>query len=183
MSICSHYEVAKSFDNNKLKFYFESRGYSALPKAIEFELTRTRIKGRSVYNLGFGDKMPDEMKVLDTSISNNGDVYRVFNTVLSTVPVFFEHFPKASILVRGSDGIDCYFEKCIIQCRKACITKCRNEGRRMSIYRSFVNKHYDQLKVDYVFFGGTHYADGWGITWEDYVMGKYYDAILLFKGK
>lgn len=183
MSISSHYEVAKAWEDNKLKFYFESIGQNVLTKVIEFELTPIILIGRVVYNLGFGDKMPDEPEVFDTSISNNGDAYRVFNTVLSTVPVFFEHFPEAAILVRGSDGIDNYFEKCILHCSKACITKCRKEGRRMTIYRSFVNKYYEQLKVDYFLLGGINYARSLGIGWEDYVVGRYYDALLVFKRK
>lgn len=183
MSISSHYEVAKAWEDNKLKFYFESLGQSVLTKVIEFELTPIILMGHVVYNLGFGDKMPDEPGVLDSTISNNGDVYRVFNTVLSTVPVFFEHFPKAAILVRGSDGIDNYFEKCILYCRKSCIVKCRKEGRRMAIYRSFVNKYYRQLTADYVLLGGATHTGSLSFMWEDYVVGKFYDVILLFKRK
>src|SRR5688572_18983825 len=138
MSISSHYEVTR-IDNcdNKLKFHFESLGSGILSKVIEFTPLTTWMMGRPVYNLGFGDDDPDEAEFIDTVISNNGDVYRVFNTVLSTIPLFFEQHPGAAIQVRGSDGVKDYFEKCIVGCIRNCVVKCRKEGRRMSIYRSF----------------------------------------------
>ncbi|MGN7724050.1 DUF6934 family protein [Chitinophaga sp. 22620] len=182
MSISGHYEVTRvdKFEN-KLRFHFQSLGRRRLPKAIEFEPLSMCLTGRPVYNLGFGDSDQEDIDIEDTVVSNNGDVYRVFNTVLSTIPVFFDHHPEAAIHVRGSDGLEDYFDRCILTCEKACMMKCRKEGRRMAIYRSFVNKYHDLLVVDYVLLGGVNYHDPPSIDWEHYTPGKLYDAILVYK--
>ncbi|WP_120519487.1 DUF6934 family protein [Chitinophaga barathri] len=183
MSISSHYAVTRveSFDD-KLRFQFQSLGREKLPKAIEFEPMPMRLTGRQVYNLGFGDNVQDgDIEIVDTTVSNNGDVYRVFNTVLNTILVFFQDHPGAAIHVRGSDGLKDYFDRCILNCRKACIVSCKKEGRRMGVYRGFVNKHYDQLIVDYNLLGGTDCHDPPRIDWEYYRIGKPYDVILVFK--
>lgn len=184
MSIGSHYEVTRiDTDDRGLRFYFESLGTDILSKVIAFSPLSTWVMGRPVFNLGFGDDIPGEAEWRDTSVNNNGDIYRVFNTVLSTVPVFFDQHPEAAIQVRGSDGIKDYFRKCILNCTKNCMVKCRKEGRRMSIYRSFVNKYYDLLATDYIILGGIDHQSSLRRTWEYYIPGKPYDTLLVFQKK
>lgn len=68
--------------------------------------------GHPIYNLGFGDYDISSDRLLDESISNNGDHYRIFNTVLSTIPDFFSHYPLATIAVQGSDSKEDYIQRC-----------------------------------------------------------------------
>lgn len=68
-----------------------------------------------------------------------------------------------------------------MNCRRACIVKCRKEGRRMSVYRSFVNKYYHQLMIDYELFGGIDNNVSLRTNWEYYAIGKLYDVILVYK--
>ncbi|HVI46526.1 MAG TPA: hypothetical protein VM802_16740 [Chitinophaga sp.] len=129
----------------KLKFYFESIGSKNVVKAIEYSCLGFSFYKKPVYNLGFGDYDHSTNNIRDTSISNNGDVYKVFNTVLSTAPLFFELVSNGLIFVKGSDSNPKYFKDCITTCHKKCTEKCKNIDRRISIYRRFINKHYTYL--------------------------------------
>lgn len=126
----------------KIKFYFESIGSQKVIKAIEYSCLGFNFLGRSVYNLGFGDYDPITGDISDVSVSNNGDVYKVFNTVLHTVFVSFDKVPDGVIFVQGSDSDADFFDKCIPTCRKRCVDKCKNGDRRISIYREYINKNY-----------------------------------------
>nr|WP_233244156.1 hypothetical protein [Brumimicrobium oceani] len=70
------------------QFIFESKGVRTIVKAIEYSFIRN-ISGRKVYNLGFGDFNEKSGLLIDDINSNNGDMRKVFNTVLNTIPIFF----------------------------------------------------------------------------------------------
>jgi hypothetical protein len=84
-------------DESKKEFSFFSEGPKGLiKKAIEYKNI-----GNNHYNLGFGDW--DEIKnvINDKSRTNNGDRDKVLATVASTVSIFMEYHPGATILAVG----------------------------------------------------------------------------------
>ena len=174
------YNTEEELDAGKLKYYFESTGQTTLVKAIEYSPI-LQIRGRQVYNLGFGDYDENTNTFSDDSISNNGDAYKVFNTVLDTIPAFFSKNPNGIIFVQGSDSGDDYFNKCHPTCRKKCTDVCKNAGRRISTYRWYVDKHYEELVKDYSFLGGFIDKTNNQTTTEVYKKGVGYDVILVYK--
>ncbi len=73
----------------KVQYLFESNGNKSIIKAIEYT-PLTKREGRIIYNLGFGDYNEENGEIFDDSNSNNGDMRKVFATVLNTVPEFFK---------------------------------------------------------------------------------------------
>jgi len=85
------------YKENGSRYKFISSGRRAIEKVVEF--TPTRLK--NVYNLGFGDLLPNgEMD--DTAKSNNGDIIKVFATVISILEDFTETHPSLKIVFWGS---------------------------------------------------------------------------------
>jgi hypothetical protein len=79
---------------------------------------------------------------MDDIHTNNGDVFKVFNTVLITIPMFFENFNNAILMVQGSDGRPAFIENCQSTCRKQYVDACKNFNRRINIYRHYVDRNY-----------------------------------------
>ncbi|MCE6990792.1 DUF6934 family protein [Dyadobacter sp. CY323] len=161
------------------RFLFESEGPRSILKAVRYSYVQV-FEDRKVYNLGFGDYDLEKDRIVDQATSNNGDAYKVFQTVLSTVPHFFKHNPEAMLLVQGSDGRSDFVEKCKEACLKRCTEACKKFNQRITIYRNYVEKNFDSLSLAYWFLGGITSADG-NITIERYLLGNKYDAILLFR--
>jgi hypothetical protein len=86
-----------------VRFVFVSRGNIAIIKVIDYDYAGLHNK-RKTFNLGFGDYHPLSGKIDDHANTDNGDVYRVLNTVLNTVPLFFKEYPNHSLMVGGSDN-------------------------------------------------------------------------------
>lgn len=128
------------------KFLFNSQGHTRVTKVVEYTLLEGVGNGR-IYNFGFGDYDSQNDYVSDLSVSNNGDVYKVYNTVLSTVPIFFESNPDGYIFVQGSDSSIEFYEVCKVSCRKRCEGNCKNQGRRISIYRNYITKNFNLPKL------------------------------------
>ena len=161
------------------KFVFFSEGVKRITKVVQYTYAY-QFEDRDVYNLGFGDYSADARVVLDDVTSSNGDTYKIFTTVLSTVPIFFNHFPHAIIMVQGSDSRPEYVEACKKTCLKRCNTNCRKLHQRISVYRNYVEKHFFNLSRAYWFLGGFVNADG-NILTELYTPGRKYNAILFFR--
>jgi hypothetical protein len=161
------------------KFMFSSIGQKIIVKAVQYTYIH-RFEDRNVYNLGFGDYDPSSLYVTDQTTSNNGDQYKVFRTVLSTVPIFFEYFPYAIISVQGSDSGTQFAENCKKTCMRNCMSACRKANQRIGLYRNYVEKHYDGLTLYYWFLGGFINVNE-NIVTERYIPGRRYDVILLFK--
>jgi len=174
------YETNETATDNSVKYLFISSGDNDIIKAIEYRYVQD-FNDSPLYNLGFGDYNIDDDEIDDQSNSNNGDVYPVFYTVLSTIPMFFVHKPEAVMMVQGSDNSNEYTEKCKPTCKKKCINNiCRNLNRRIKAYRHYVNKNYEMLQKEYEFFGGLRIAGSRIIT-EKYEVGKEYDSIFCKK--
>lgn len=132
--------------------------------------------GRKTFNLGFGDFDPITGTINDNANTANGDVYAVFNTVLNTIPIFFQEFPKYALMVRGSDSGVEFIKRCKSGCKKQCsYGECKNQNRRINTYIKYVNINYDELIKEYLFLGGD--ADTIG----PFEKGKKYDSVFIYK--
>jgi len=148
-------------------------------KAIQYAFVE-EYEGREVINLGFGDYDIDNDIVSDNVTTNNNDGRKVFNTVLTTIPTFFEHYPDKMIIVQGSDSHPGFKAICNQTCPKHCGDNCRKFSQRIRIYRNYVELHWDSLNDDYQFFGGLEHENGVAIK-ENHVKGKDYTSVLLIK--
>ena len=173
----SVYEFKEDKSVNGLKFFFISKGKQDIIKVIHFSFVQ-ELNGQNVYNLGFGDYDVENDTIMDDTNTNNGDVYKVFNTVLSTIPVFFEDFGNGILMVQGSDGRPEFIEHCKSVCKKTCIDECKNLNRRINIYRGYVDKHFNKLSIDYQFLGGVNEGEQQTIL-VPYERYKKYDAVFL----
>jgi hypothetical protein len=166
------------FEENA-RYLFISRGHMDAIKIIEFEYVGC-FCNETLYNLAFGDYDVETKSINDDVNTNNGDVYTVFNTVLSVVPRFFEIYQSATLMVQGSDSREDFLEKCRLQCRKKCSEHCRDFERRINVYRGYVNRNFRELCKTYAFWGGIECIDG-RIMRELYQPGKKYDIVYVAK--
>lgn len=173
------YNTEKTSEEIKTQYLFESVGKKTIIKAIEYSPV-TVIGTRTVYNLGFGDYDEASGTIVDDVNSNNGDIYIVFNTVLSTVPMFFANNEEAVIIVSGSDSHEDFIKECLPTCTKKCVEHCKNYQRRIKTYRYYVDKNFEDLSIDYIFFGRNKSKAN---TFVQYIPNHEYDDILVYKKK
>ena len=132
------------------------------------------------FNLAFGDYDLETDTLDDDATSENGDVFKVFDTVLNTIPSFFEMFPNEIIMISGSDSKPEFIEKCRKDCKKSCKEECKNAGRRIGVYRGYVNKNFDVLSTDFVFYGGNPSpVDQQSTLLEPYMVNKKYNSVCI----
>ena len=81
------------------EFEFDSIGPKGVIRKV-VQYSETNLK--DLYNLGFGDKDNKTNKINDLTIPNNGDSQKVLATVASTLLVFTEYFPEASVIAVGA---------------------------------------------------------------------------------
>jgi hypothetical protein len=80
-------------------FEFVSEGKKGkIRKIIQY----LEYKESGIFNLGFGDKIGETDEFDDKAVTNNGDIDKVLATVASTIPRFFDQYPKAAIFATGS---------------------------------------------------------------------------------
>lgn len=79
------------------RYTFISSGKKDIAKAVE--IVETHIRG--LYNLGFGDLLPDG-SIDDKVVSDNGDISKVFTTVIGIVNDFTFGKPYIKIMFFGS---------------------------------------------------------------------------------
>jgi len=172
------YITSDTISKNGTKHFFVSEGSKSIVKVISYDQVGI-LNDKKVFNLGFGDYDIISGVLDDASTSDNGDVYKVFNTILSTIPKFFESFRKDIIMVEGSDSTTDFTENCILTCRKKCLSanQCKNQNRRINVYRNYVNKNFEDLKLTYTFYGGLKNEH----TIEMYLPGKKYDSVFVIK--
>lgn len=170
---------SKDENNNYLRYYFISEGKESIIKIIDYQYIQ-EYEQQNIYNLAFGNYDAVNDIVVDDANSNNGDVYTVFNTVLASIPAFFEIFPNDKIIVQGSDGTQGFLEKCKQNCIKNCDDKCRKFNQRLKIYKAYVDKNYDNLIKEYKFYGG--FRDEFQNSYlEDYMRNKDYFSVVVEK--
>ena len=167
--------------NGTLRYYFVSKGKKDIIKAVQYQYVR-HFDGHPLFNLGFGDFNPATGTVSDEEISNNDDPYKVFHTVLNTVPRLFDAYENENVIlmVQGSDSKPEFIDKCRTSCTRSCGEEtCKSAHRRIGIYRRFVDKNFDLLSENYIFKGGEGIENQNLI--EPYEKGKEYNAVLVMK--
>ena len=165
---------------NGTKYYFVSEGERLIVKVVEYRFIGLN-QGAHTYNLGFGTYNQDDYTICDDEISANGDTYKVFNTILSTIPYFLHNHPGAMVRVEGSDSANSYPDTCRPNCKKKCIPPvCKNTHRRINIYKNFLNKNFDLLSQEYNFWGKLKNNDYQSIA-EEYKIPNNYHAIFFMK--
>lgn len=173
------YESDFSSENGISQFIFESSGKGNIYKAVQYSPFSTDIDGPILYNLGFGDYDSETKTISDSINSNNGDMWKVFNTVLTTIPIFFEMNPDAPLYIQGSDGSDDFARVCKETCNKNCTDLCKNRYRRIKTYSYFIDKNFKELSIKYQIFG----LDGDSQNFIKYVPRNNYQALLVCKKK
>lgn len=155
------YFTKPSGSSNTIQYVFDSQGHTIITKAIQYSDTDAVFDGCKIFNFGFGDYDPTSKGIDDKTVSNNGDTRIVFNTVLNTVPLFFDKYPDAAIWVQGSDSDSKTFDDCKPNCRKQCSVHgdCKKTDRRIKIYRGYVDRDYNILNLSYAFRGGIFDKD------------------------
>jgi len=176
-----HYTVLEGHQTSLgMSYYFASKGNDNIIKAVDYSYLM-KFKGLKVYNLAFGDYNAFKDELDDEANSQNGDVYKVFNTVLSTIPAFFDSFPNSMMIVKGSDSSPSFIQRCKLTCNRNCIDRCKKSHRRINVYLGYVNKNFNELIKRFTFYGGIENSEQ--IKIENYVPGKKYDAVLVYKKK
>lgn len=175
------YDLEEDDSRDEMTFFFISKGESDIIKAIQYSFVQ-ELNGRHLFNLGFGDYDLENDRIMDDIDSNNNDVYKVFNTVLYTIPIFFEKHTNDYLIVNGSDGHKDFISGCIPKCEKRCTTECKKFNRRINVYRGYIDKNYETLCTDYQFFGGNKDHLG-NPLFEGYERYKKYDSVLLLNKK
>lgn len=79
------------------RYIFKSTGKRTITKVVEFTYTATS----EVYNLAFGDLLPND-EIDDKANSNNGDIIKIFATVIDILQDFTWRNPSFIILFMGS---------------------------------------------------------------------------------
>lgn len=166
-------------ETKAIHYYFLSEGKESIVKLIRYEYVR-QFNGKPLFNLGFGDYDKRTEDISDEVTSGNADPYRVFNTVLYTIPQLLSVHNDGVVSVRGSDSTSGYIENCRKNCTRKCGNhSCKKADRRINIYRNFVNKHYEVLNQEFTFYGTDGMDDDSQIA--PYQKGKKYEGIIVEK--
>ena len=115
---------------NALEFLFmsdNSLGTNPVKKMINY--TRLVRLGNVYYNLSPGDYDEKTRYLDDTVVTDNGDMRRVFRTVVSTLEIFFGEHPEAQVHIDGSDS------------------------RRKAYYRKLIRDHFELVSTRYDLYG------------------------------
>jgi hypothetical protein len=163
--------------DSDILFKFESIGREKIPKIIEYSLI-TRPDEFDIFNLGFGTYDIIDGKLRYEEVSNNGDVFKVFNTVLSSISLFFTLEPDALLAICGSDSGEDFVRECRKTCIKRCDNICQNENRRINIYRKYIERNYEFLTGTYTFFGDMSSLSD-HLSYQPFQIGKPYRSLFI----
>jgi hypothetical protein len=174
------YDTVETVTDLGVDYLFVAKGKETIIKIIQYTYVQN-ILGKKLYNLGFGDYDLKTGSIWDSFISNNNDHYRTFQTVLYTIPKFFNTYPDAVLMVRGSDSRQAFADTCRLSCKKKCPgDKCRNSQRRIRLYQRYVEKNYDVYSQEYVFLGSKARIED-QIVAESYQLGEKYYTVLFHR--
>ena len=181
-SFTDAYEILSDVTETGIDFFFVSKGERNILKIVSYSYVRN-FRGSPLYNLALVELDTDTRSICDDRTTNNGDTYKVFHTVLGTIPLFFSMYEKAILQVRGSDSTLKFQDNCHLTCKKRCTpSECRNAHRRINIYRNYVDKNFDDLTEEYIFFGDYGNIED-QILMEGYTRGEKYMKIFVKKRK
>lgn len=179
MSDGNIYKTKCHIERDQISYLFCSSGNQEVIKIIQFSFIQ-ELNNRPVYNLGFGDYMLESNSIIYDAILNNGDVYRVFNTVLSTIPLFLRLYTNAIVMVQGSDSSDAFVKDCRRTCINKCTITCKKQHRRINIYKHYINKNYAFLRNRYNLFGSFELFND-NLIIEKYSPGENYISLFVTK--
>lgn len=80
--------------------------------------------------------------------------------------------------MQGSDSAEDFKDKCEITCKKKCGLICKNHNRRIKAYKYYVDKNFNELSKEYVFFGFT---SGKNPEFVKYIPNSEYFGILVYQ--
>jgi hypothetical protein len=83
--------------NNLIYVFYSIGTVGIIPKVVVYE----KIEGQ-LFNLAFGDYNIKTGELDDEAVSNNGDMIKVLATVIQTIRDFFNLYPNATVMIRGS---------------------------------------------------------------------------------
>jgi hypothetical protein len=163
----NRYAINEHISPDEVSYIFLSQGNNNIVKVVQYSYISDfesgfhilELQNKKHFNFGFGDFDVMTSNVADTINTNNGDMYRVFNTVLSTVQLFFQLHPNAVISVQGSDSSDSFTRECRKYCKRKCGNVCKKQHQRISIYRNYIARHLAELENFFLFFGGYHTSE------------------------
>jgi hypothetical protein len=158
---------------------FVTKGIENTLKIVEYSFVK-KIFNQLIFNLGFGNYDPLWGRIDDETVSNNGDVYRVFNTVLSTIEAFLTAYPKIIISICGSDSTEEFVLRCKLNCDKRCDSYCKKKDRRINMYCKYLDRNLEQFSSAYEFWGDPEVKESF-LNVEPYQPGKKYMKIFIGK--
>lgn len=127
-------------------FVFISEG----PKGNVKKVVRyTELNLKDIYNLGFGDQDSVTGFISDTSRTDNKDSLKVISTVASTLFIFMEAYPDATVIAAGSTE------------------------SRTRLYRMGIVANLEAIRQNFELLGLTENG------WEDFEKGVDYGAFLV----
>lgn len=86
---------------DQLVFTFVSTGDKGeIEKLVRFD----RVN-EGVFNLGFGDRIPNTLDFDENVRSDNGDVRKIFATIVAAIDRFFEAHADCFVFIIGSDEL------------------------------------------------------------------------------
>jgi hypothetical protein len=129
-------------NTSRYDYEFESQGAKGIIKKI----ARFDIIERNFFNFGFGDLDVKTGNISDNIISNNGDRDIVLATVAKIIYDFVNHFPEATILIKGTDA------------------------SRTRLYQQGISRYWDEIGILFEIQGNRERK------WELFESGKNYDA-------
>lgn len=143
----SSYNFKKS--ENGLVYSFISTGPKGqIEKVVGFDL----IDNNKTNNLSLADRKGDRLE--DVSLSNNGDIFKIFNTIAEIFTDFVNDFTNVRIFFEGN-----------------------TLGKNVSYARTLTNRLAKIYEQGFIVQG---YIDG---NWESYKKGQNYEAFLLTRTK
>jgi hypothetical protein len=125
-------------------YSFISRG----PKGPIHKVAKFNELYANTYNFGFGDYDAKTGDISDTTTSNNGDTAIIMGTVGSIIRDFTYIFPKAQVVIRGTNTA------------------------RTRLYQMHINKYWPRIERVFVIYGLNDEQ------WEFFRKGKNYNAFL-----
>ncbi|MGV3602344.1 MAG: DUF6934 family protein [Dyadobacter fermentans] len=140
------YELIVDEENHR--FEFTSNGpCGSIKKMVIF---RPLSNDGNHYNLAFGDWDNENQVLNDTAVSNNGDTFRILNTVAFAVQTFAARNTDVVILASGSTAA------------------------RTRLYQINILKYWKEISIRFVVRGMRRGK------WEPFKKGINYEAFLLF---
>lgn len=86
------------FNETYSVYEFVSEG----PKGSVHKIVRYTKVDDNVFNLGFGDLDGQTGRVNDSVVTDTKDAAKVLATVAETVYAFYNHYPNAHVIIKGS---------------------------------------------------------------------------------